>query len=126
MINTTPILLASLVFMLSGYSFADDLTDASDGLCDTIRTCALEAVAGQDLTGELRQGMASVLTNSCAEMRSQVQAVPANHKLYQPAVGCLRSMASLSCQQLHRAGEVKTPECVAYEQMAKEASASQQ
>ena len=75
-------------------------------------------VAGRDLTDELRQDMAPVLENSCAEMRSQVQAVPPA-TIYQPAVGCLRSMASLSCQQLHNAGEVKTPECTEYDRQLK-------
>jgi hypothetical protein len=65
-----------------------------------------------------------VLENNCAEIRSRVQAVPANHKLNQPAVGCLRSMASLSCPQLQNAGEVKTPECTEYDRLAKAASAA--
>ena len=53
--------------------------------------------------------MAPVLEKNCAEIRSRVKAVPADDNLYQPAVGCLRSMASLSCPQLQNAGEVKTP-----------------
>ena len=109
MTTSTPILAAILALMLSAYSSADDLTDAAEGLCDTIRTCALEAVAGPDLTDELRQKMAPVLEKNCAEIRSRVKAVPADDNLYQPAVGCLRSMASLSCPQLQNAGEVKTP-----------------
>jgi hypothetical protein len=44
--NTTPMLPAILALMLSGYCSADELTDAADGLCDTIKLCALEAVAG--------------------------------------------------------------------------------
>ena len=121
--NATPILTAILALMLSAYSSADELTDAADGLCDTIRTCALEAVAGPDLTDELRQKMAPVLEKNCAELRSRVQAVPANHILYQPAVGCLRSMTSLGCPQLMNAGEVKTPECTEYDRLAKAAGA---
>ena len=54
MTTPTPILAAILALMLSAYSSADELTDAAEGLCDTIRTCALEAVAGPDLTDELR------------------------------------------------------------------------
>jgi hypothetical protein len=100
MINTTPILPAILALLLGGYSSADELTDASEHLCDTIKTCSLEAVAGQDLTDELRQQMNPVLERNCADMLSRVQAVSASDKLYQPAVGCLRSMASLSCNLL--------------------------
>ena len=122
--NAIPILPAILALILSGYSSADELTDAVEGLCDTIRTCALEAVAGPDLTDELRQKMAPVLENNCAQIRSRVQAVPANHTLYQPAVGCLRSMASLGCAQLYDASEFKTPECTEYDRLVKAASAS--
>ncbi|MGB5774985.1 MAG: hypothetical protein WBP89_10010 [Sedimenticolaceae bacterium] len=120
--NTTPIRPAILALMLSGYSSADALTDAAEGLCDTIRTCALEAVAGPDLTDELRQKMAPVLDSNCAQLRSRVKVVGPNDKLYQPAVGCLRSMESLSCPQLHNMSEIKTPECGEYDQLAKDAS----
>jgi len=81
MINATPILPAILALVLSGYSSADELTDAADGLCDTIKTCAFEAVAGQDLTDELRQKMDPVLERNCADMLSRVQAVSASDKL---------------------------------------------
>jgi hypothetical protein len=120
--NARPILPAILALMLSGYSSADELTDAAECLCDAIKACALEAVGGEDLSDELRQQMDPVLEKNCAEMRSRVQAVPANHKLYQPAVGCLRSMTSLSCPQLHNASGLKTPECAEYDRLVKEAS----
>jgi len=121
--NATTILPAILVLMLSGYSSADELTDAAQGLCSAIKTCALEAVAGEDLGDELRQEMDPVLEANCAEMRSRVQAVSANEKLYQPAVDCLRSMASLSCNLLHNMIEMKTPECAEYDRLVKAAGA---
>jgi hypothetical protein len=121
--NATTILPAILALMLSGYSSADELTDAAQELCTAIKTCALEAVAGQNLSAELRQKMDSVLEANCAEMRSRVQAVSASHKIYQPAVGCLRSMASLSCNLLHNMSAVKTPECVEYDRLIKATSA---
>jgi hypothetical protein len=124
MIKAAPTLATILAFMLSGYSSADALTDAAELLCDTIKSCAIAAVAGPDLTEELRQQMEPVLEGNCAQMRSRVQAVPANHKLYQPAVDCLRSMASLSCPQLYDAGEFKTSECAEYDRLATTASAA--
>jgi hypothetical protein len=117
MINSASILPALLALLLSGYSNADELADAAQELCDTINTCALEAVAGPDLTEELRQQMDPVLENNCAQMSSRVQAVPADHKLHQPAVDCLRSMASLSCPQLYDSSEFKTPECTEYDRL---------
>ena len=109
-----------LALMLSGHSSADELTDAAEGLCSAIKSCALEAVAGEDLSDELRQEMEPVLEANCADMRSRVQAVSANEKLYQPAVGCMRSMASLSCNLLHNMSEVKTPECAEYDRLLKQ------
>jgi hypothetical protein len=116
--NAKLIVSAIMVFMLNGYSIADELTDATEELCDTIKSCALEAVAGPGLTEELQEEMAPVLENSCTDIRGRVQAVSANHSLFQPAVGCLRSMATLSCERLHNAGLVKTPECTEYDRLA--------
>ncbi len=121
MINATSILPVIVLAMLSGYSVADDLSGATEGLCDTIRSCALEAVAGQDLTDELQASIAPMVAGHCATMSSLVQTVPAGDKLYQPAVGCLRSMESLSCEQLRTVRRVKTPECTEYDRLASEA-----
>ena len=123
MINATPILAAILALLLSGYSSADELTEASESLCDTIKACALEAVAGENLSDDLRQKMEPILEANCADMLSRVQAVSASDKLYQPAVGCMRSMALLSCNLLHNMSEVKTPECAEYDRLVKAASA---
>ena len=125
MITARPILPTILALTLSAYSMADDLTDASEALCDTIKTCALEAVAGQDLSDQLQQQMDSVLEGNCADMRSRVQAVSANDQIYQPAVGCLRSMASLSCPHMQNASQFKTPECAEYDRLLKAASTAQ-
>lgn len=105
--NAIPVLPAILVLTMGGYSSADELSDAAQGLCDTIRTCALEAVAGQDLTDELREKMTPTLDNACDSMRNQVQAVPIDHKLYQPAVGlpAQHGVAYLSAVTQCRRGE---------------------
>lgn len=119
------ILPALLMIMLNGYAQADELTDAAQALCDSVKSCALEQVAEEDLTEEIREMMGPLLDNMCLNMRSQIDSVPTNHKLYQPAVGCLRSMVSLDCQQMQDPEGVKTPECTEYEQLAKEAGAVQ-
>ena len=118
-IKTRLILPALLMITISGYTHADDLADAAQALCDSVKSCALEQVAKQDMTDEMREMMGPMLDNMCANMRSQVQSVPADHKLYQPAVGCLRSMVSLDCQQMQDPQRVQTPECTEYEEMAK-------
>jgi hypothetical protein len=124
-INTRVILPAVLVFAVSGYSQADDLTDAAQALCDSVKTCALEQVASQNVSAEEMAKMGPLLDNMCANMRSQVQDVPADHKLYQPAVRCMRSMVSLDCQQMQTPESAKTAECTEYEKLAVQAPAPQ-
>lgn len=117
--NSRTLLPAALVFLFAGSAVADDLTDAAQGLCDSVKSCALEQMAEQDLTPEMREMMAPMLDNMCATMRSKIQQVPTGHELYQPAVGCLRSMESLTCEQYRDPGQVSTPECQEYEELAK-------
>lgn len=111
-----------VMIMASAFARADELTDAAQALCDSVKSCALEQEAQAELTPEVREKMGPMLDQMCADMRSQIKSVPADHKLYQPAVGCLRSMVSLDCQQMQRPEGVKTPECTAYEQLAREAA----
>ncbi|MEM8661241.1 MAG: hypothetical protein AAGF35_10180 [Pseudomonadota bacterium] len=110
---------ATFLLLLGGQSQADDLSDAARALCDSIKTCALEQVASQqELTDEVKQQMTPLLDNMCTSMQSQVADVPVDHPLYQPAVGCLRSMVSLDCQQMQSAAGIKTPECQEYHELA--------
>jgi hypothetical protein len=115
-----------MLFVFAGAAAADALTDAAQGLCDTIKTCALEQMTGQDMTEEVRQKMTPMLDDACADLRSQVQMVPTGHALYQPAVDCVRSMESLSCAQLQDAGRVTTPACNEYEELARKSGAASQ
>ena len=126
MITTRTILPAVLACMFAGQAVADDLTDAAQGLCDTVKSCVLEQAATQDLTDEVKEMMAPMLENMCAKMRSQVHEVPVDHGLYKPAVGCMRSLESLTCEQLQKGEQVSTPQCTEYERLAKEAGVTKQ
>lgn len=112
--------LLPLLSLLCVYSLADDLGDAAQGLCDAVKSCALEQIAKEDLTPEMRQMMEPMLENMCATMQANVQQVPAGHPLYQPAVACMRSLESLSCAQMQALDRTTTPECQEYEKLAKE------
>lgn len=119
-------MLPTLVMIMAGaYAQADELTDAAQALCDSVKSCALEQVAQEDQTDEMRERMAPMLDNMCADIRSQVQSVPADHKLYQPAVGCMRSMVSLTCQQMQDPQSAKTPECMEYDELARRGAPAQ-
>ncbi len=123
--RTRVILPAALLLMLAAQAGADDLTDAAQGLCATIKSCALEQVAKEDLTPEMLEMMGPMLDNMCTNMRQQVKDVPVEHALYKPAVGCLRSLESMTCEQMQNADDVATPECEEYEKLAKEFAAKQ-
>jgi hypothetical protein len=123
-IATRTLLPAALLFALGGQATADELTDAAQGLCDTVRACVLEQAEQQELTPEAREMMGPMLDNMCATMRSQVGEVPVGDGLYGPAVGCLRSMHSLSCQEMQNPDRVATAECEEYERLAREAGAA--
>lgn len=107
---------------LAGAVSADELMEASRGLCDNVKTCALEQIAEEDMTPEMRGMMEPMLQNMCTAMNSKVGEVPTGHGHYKWAVACIRSMQSLSCAQLQDPDQAVTPECEQYEKMAREAS----
>ena len=116
----TKIAAAALAACLSGAAGADDLVSASNDMCEKVKACALAEVAESDMTPEMRQMMEPMLAGMCDQMRQGVNEVPTNHQLYQPAVACMRSMAGLSCAEF-RGGEVETPECLKYRELADQA-----
>jgi hypothetical protein len=124
MTNTGKLLSAGLLLALSTWACADDLTDAARGLCDNIKTCALEKIAEENLTDEMRAMMGPMMDNMCAAMQDKVQEVPEGHALYEPALLCMRSMESLTCAQMQDEDQVMTSECKEYERLAKEAEAA--
>ena len=126
MTNTGKLLAAGLICVLSTWAQADDLTDAARGLCENIKTCALENIAKENLTDEMRQMMEPMMDNMCTTMQSKVQEVPAGHPLYEPALLCMRSMESLTCEQMRDEEQVMTPECKEYERLAREAGAARE
>ena len=126
MTYTGKLITAGLIYALGSWAVADDLTDAARGLCDNIRTCALEQIAEENLTEEMRQMMMPMMDNMCTTMQSKVQEVPAGHPLYEPALLCMRSMESLTCEQMRDEDQVMTPECKEYERLAREAGAAQE
>ena len=117
-------LLAGLLLAGSAWAGADDLTEAAEGLCVNIKTCALEKVAEENLTDEMRAMMGPMMDNMCDAMQSKVQEVPAGHPLYEPALLCMRSMESLTCAQMQDEEQVMTPACKEYERLAREAEAA--
>lgn len=120
MIKRAKFIAALLGCSLSAFVAADDLTDAARGLCDSVKSCALEQIAKEDLTPEMREMMEPMLESMCTNMQSKVQEVPIDHRLYKPAVVCMRSMESLTCADMQSPDRMSTPECKEYEKLARE------
>jgi hypothetical protein len=104
-------------------AFAEDMTSAAMELCEKVKSCAMEQIATEDLTPELREMMQPMLDNMCANMQSKVEEVSAGDPLYAPALACMRSMQSLTCQMMQDPKLVQTSECQAYEKLADQADA---
>lgn len=112
-----------LSLFIPALASADDITSAAKDLCEKVRSCAMSQVAEEDLTPELRQMMEPMLDNMCANMQSKVQEVATGHPLYQPSIACMRSMEALSCEDMQDPARMQTPECEAYEKLARETAA---
>jgi hypothetical protein len=119
------VIAAVLAVALAGPLAADELADASRALCDNVKSCALEQMASQELTPEMRQMMEPMLANMCTQMNSKIKEVPTDHGLYKPALACIRSMQSLTCEQMQNGMETQTPECQEYEKLAREAGVTE-
>lgn len=105
-------------------ALADELGDAAQGLCEKVKSCAIAQMEGQEITPEIRQMMQPMLDSMCAQVRGRVGEVPAGHPMYKPAVACMESMNSLSCDRMQDAAQVITPECEEYEKLARESDAN--
>lgn len=99
---------------------ADELGDAAQALCEKVKSCAMAQMDGQEITPETRQMMQPMLDGMCAQVRGKVGEVPAGHPLYKPAVACMQSMNSLTCETMQDADQAVTPACEEYEKLARE------
>jgi hypothetical protein len=104
---------------------ADELAEAAQVLCEKVKSCAVAQMEGQELTPETRQMMQPMLDNMCSQVRSRVSEVPSTHALYQPAVACMQSMGSLTCEAMQSADEMVTPACAEYEKLVSESGAAE-
>jgi hypothetical protein len=123
MLNRTTCL---LVLMLAAAipARAEEIAVAAQDLCEKVKSCAMAQVAEEDLTPEVREMMQPMLDTMCENMQSSVGEVAVGSPLYVPAVTCMRSMESLSCEQMQDPRSMETPECETFQQLAREASAN--
>ena len=104
-------------------AWAEDLAQASETLCEKVKACALAQLGEEDITPETRQMMQPMLDTLCANIRSQVSQVPADHPHYAPALACTRSIEALSCDEMMITERLETPACEEYRALAQEGDA---
>ena len=109
----------ALLTGLSAPAWSDDMAGSALRLCEKVKGCALEQIAQEDFTPEMRQMMEPMLDNMCVQVQSQITQVPTGHSLYDPALACMQSMEALSCEALRDGSQAKTPQCQAYEEAAR-------
>lgn len=101
--------------LVAGSTVADEFADQALGLCEKVKACAMSEMNQQALTPQMREMMQPMLNNMCTVMSSNVQEVPKDHELYQPALACLKSLQALDCAAYKNMDEAGTRECEAYE-----------
>lgn len=104
---------------------AEKLAEAGLALCEKVKECALQQLAQEDFTPEMRQMMEPMLNDMCQAARAQIPAVSSEHSLYAPTLACMQSMSALSCAQLQGGKDITTPECEEYRRQAEKSGQSQ-
>ena len=102
---------------------ADEFADAAMGLCEKVKSCAMQQMAMEDLTPEVRQMMEPMLEGMCASMQARIGEVPTGHPYYEPSLACMRSLESLSCENMEDPNSMQTPACEKYQALIKQPAA---
>lgn len=112
----TTLLLTTLLPPLVNADDAEDLKNASQMMCEKMKTCARQELdAMTDLTPDVRKMMVGMLDNVCEQVESFRKSVE-QHELYAPAAACMNSMSGQSCADM-KVG-ARTDECAEYEKLA--------
>jgi hypothetical protein len=103
---------------------AEEFTEASQTLCEKVKSCAMEQLQSANLPPQAREMMQPTLDTMCEQMQAKVGDVPTGHALYKPAVACMQSMNTLTCEMLQSPDNLATPECEEYEKLARESDSA--
>ena len=122
--TTTPVTRSAFLAVIlvalggAGQVMATEFGDQAIAMCEKVKQCALDQMGAADMTPQMRQSITPMLENMCVSMQDQFQEVPTDHELYDPAVECMSSMATLSCEDLME-GNAETQQCRDYQELVK-------
>ncbi|MEH6549504.1 MAG: hypothetical protein V7711_13745 [Pseudomonadales bacterium] len=95
---------------------ADEFVNASQALCQKVKSCARESIAaGAEIPPDMIDMVEQMLAGMCVDIEQRYEEIPSGHPLYAPATQCMQSIAELSCQQFENLADSVTPECAEYE-----------
>ncbi len=110
-----------ILFALPNIGNAASLNQATNKLCDKIKSCAREQIAQQDLPPAMQQMMTAMFEQSCTNIIAPYADQATNAGLEKKAVACISSINSLSCGVIMTATGSKTAECKTLESAAQQA-----
>ena len=110
-----------ILLTLPSIGTATSLNQATDKLCDKIKSCARAQMAQQALPPAMQQMMTAMFEQSCTSIIAPYADQATNAGLEKKAVACIGSINSLSCGTIMTATGSKTAECETLESAARQA-----
>jgi hypothetical protein len=104
------LLLVSTLLFVTTSSVAEPYLEASVAACEHIKNCAKQKM--QDIPPQFREMVEKSLASMCQGLPS-ADSIPGfgpGHKVYAPAMACMKSISALSCSVINESG-ASTPEC---------------
>lgn len=122
-INRLSIKILPLLFLLTlpGITRATSFTEATQTLCNKIKSCTTIQLKQQQLPPAMMQMMTAMLDETCAKTIAPYARKATNAGLEKKAIACINSINALSCDALMNTSEAETSECRALEKAANEA-----
>lgn len=118
---TIKVLPLFILLALPSIGAAISLNQATNTLCDKIKSCARAQMAQQDLPPAMQQMMATMFEQSCTSIIAPYADKATNAGLERKAIDCISSINNLSCGAIMTATGSKTAECSTLETAAQQA-----
>ena len=107
--------------LLTAPGHARDLSEATQQLCEKIKTCGQQEIAKQDIPPEMRQMMEGMFSGMCQSMVAPYVVSAQHAGLEKKAIACIESIETKSCSDLMDNNGAETEECKELEAAAEKA-----
>ena len=112
------------IFILSTFSYASnasDMSEASNTICQKVKTCGTAQLESQGLPPEMVVMMKSMFDGMCETMIAPYITQTTDAGLEKKAIACLDTINTMSCEDLMKGQGNETQECKEFEKAADEA-----